>query len=92
MTGMTPEETNSRATTGSSCLSPGYGSRGNVVSPGEDACTPMLTVALFTASKMEPAKCLSIDEWIKKTGADTTWSFINPQMTKLCDLQENGQN
>jgi hypothetical protein len=50
----------------------------------------MLTVALFTAPKMEPARSLSTDEWIKKRGADTTWSFINPQVTKLCDLQENG--
>lgn len=74
---MAPGGTNSRDATRYSCPTPGCGSRQNVASTGVDAHTPMVTAAVFTVSKMEPARCLSTDERIKKTGADTTWNFIH---------------
>lgn len=90
LTMIVPRETYSRATTLANSPTPGCGSSRNVACTGTAACTPILTVALFIAPKMETARCPSTDEWIKKRGADTTWNFINPQVTKLCDLQENG--
>jgi hypothetical protein len=58
-----------------------------------DTCTPMFITALFTIARLwKQPRCPATDEWIKKCGIYTQWSFTHPLEIMTCGLKVNGCN
>jgi hypothetical protein len=57
-------------------------------------CTPMFIAVLFTIAKLwKQPRCPTTDEWIKKTGTCTQWSFTQLwRRMKSYHSQVNGWN
>jgi hypothetical protein len=64
----------------------------NVSGYYKGTCTPMFIAALFTMAKLwKQPRCPTADEWIKKCGIYTQWSFTQSQRRmKFCHSQVNG--